>query len=304
MRNHRKYIPSSIPSYLGYSILIALCALAPELWSSDARAQQLRPRNRAPVAFAPSSPQATSPVQPTTGRNSSLRNSWAQQGRTRNSNRTPVALGPSSPQTTSLVQPVTNPNSALGSTLASCDKESDRSEPFSLPGGRGEVRLDRCYKGRAQHICSNNALLKEARLLLQEYGGIIEARYPDIGNVGGVCAINPDALSTHVQSAAEFTNRFKSLTGEYAARSNCAARVTQSMRDVVLPDLAQAPEMIKSMIESIEGDSKDLSVVQAQVVEVAGKIDASQKAMVTIGKIHQTMCFKDQRADTVSDAQK
>jgi hypothetical protein len=146
--------------------------------------------------------------------------------------------------------------------------------------------------------------LKEARLLLQEYGGIIEARYPDIGNVSGVCAINPDALSTDVQSAAEFTNRFKSLTAEYAARSNCAARVTQSMRDVVLPDLAQAPEMIKSMIASIEGDSKDLSVVQAQVVEVAGKIDASQKAMVTIGKIHQTMCFKDPRADTVSDAQR
>jgi hypothetical protein len=58
------------------------------------------------------------------------------------------------------------------------------------------------------------------------------------------------------------------------------------------------------MIESIEGDSKDLSVVQAQVVEVAGKIDASQRAMVTIGKIHQTMCFKDPRLDTVSDAKR
>jgi hypothetical protein len=66
--------------------------------------------------------------------------------------------------------------------------------------------------------------------------------------------------------------------------------------------MAQASEMIKSMVESIEGDSKDLSVVQAQVVELAGKIDASQKAMVTIGKIHQAMCFKDQRTNTVTDA--
>jgi hypothetical protein len=55
------------------------------------------------------------------------------------------------------------------------------------------------------------------------------------------------------------------------------------------------------MIDSIEGDGKDLSAVQAQVVEVAGKIDASQKAMVTIGKIHQAMCF-NQRTDAVSDA--
>jgi hypothetical protein len=65
--------------------------------------------------------------------------------------------------------------------------------------------------------------------------------------------------------------------------------------------MAQASEMIKSMVESIDGDSKDLSVVQAKVVELAGKMDASQRAMVTIGKIHQAMCFS-QRTDTVSDA--
>jgi F0F1-type ATP synthase alpha subunit len=65
--------------------------------------------------------------------------------------------------------------------------------------------------------------------------------------------------------------------------------------------MAQAAEMIKSMIESIERDGKELSVVQAQVVEVSGKMDASQKAMVTIGKIHQAMCFNP-RTDTVSDA--
>ena len=120
--------------------------------------------------------------------------------------------------------------------------------------------------------------------------------------MNGVCAIIPASLSTDVQNAAEFTNRFKALSAEYAARSTCATRISQSLREVVLPDMAQASEMIKSMVESIEGDSKDLSVVQAQVVELAGKIDASQKAMVTIGKIHQAMCFKDQRTDTVSDA--
>jgi hypothetical protein len=208
------------------------------------------------------------------------------------------------PKTTAAVQSGSNPNSALGSALASCSKEPDRSEPFSLPGGKGEVKLDRCYRGRGQNICSNNALLKEGRALLQDYGKIIEAKYPELSNVTSVCAINPDALSTDVQSAAEFTNRFKALSSEYATRSNCSAKISQSLRDVVLPDMAQAPEMIKSMIDSIEGDSKDLAAVQGQAVEIAGKIDASQKAMVTIGKIHLTMCFKDQRPDTVSDAKR
>jgi hypothetical protein len=273
MRDHSNYIPFSTRSGFGSLILIALCAIAPELWTSEAWAQQRRPRYVAPVALGHSAPA----------------NAWAQS---------------SSPKTTPIVQSATNPNSALGSALASCGKESDRSEPFSLPGGKGDVKLDRCYQGRGQNICSNNALVKEGRSLLQDYGKIIEAKYPELSNVSGVCAINPDALSAHVQNAAEFTNRYKALSAEYTTRSNCGARISQSLRDVVLPDMAQAPEMIKSMIESIEGDSKDLAVVQAQVVEVAGKIDASQKAMVTIGKIHQTMCFKDQRPDTVSDAKR
>ena len=259
--DHRKSTPISMPSGFGLSILITLCALAPELWSSDA---------------------------------------WSQQRRTPLS--TPVAVEPLSPKTAPAVGlPNTDPNSALGSALVACDKGSDRSEPFSLPGAKGEVKLDRCYRGRGSHICSNNALLKEGRSLLQDYAKIIEAAYPELSNVNGVCAIIPAALSTDVQNAAEFTNRFKALSAEYAARSTCATRISQSLREVVLPDMAQASEMIKSMVESIEGDSKDLSVVQAQVVELAGKIDASQKAMVTIGKIHQAMCF-NQRTDTVSDA--
>lgn len=50
------------------------------------------------------------------------------------------------------------------------------------------------------------------------------------------------------------------------------------------------------MIDSIDGDVKGVSVVQTKVVELAEKIDSSQKAMVTIRKIHRTMCLKDQHA--------
>ena len=284
MSNHRKYISISIP--FRSLVLISMCTLASELWSSDASARPLRLRQSTivPVALQPYS---TTP-------NSPLGNARAQQVRTRDA--TPIALGPSPLKT--------DPNSPLGSALAACGKESDRSEPFSLPGAKGEIRLDRCYSGRSQHICANNVLLKEGRSLLQDYGKIIEAHYPDLNNVSGVCAINPDALSTDVQKAGEFTNRFKALSAEYATRSNCASRISQSLREVILPDMAQAPEIIKSMVESLEGDSTDLFAVQAQVTEVALKIDASQKAMVTIGKIHQAMCVKEQRVEAKSDTKK
>ena len=184
---------------------------------------------------------------------------------------------------------------ALGTALAACDKE-ESGEPLTLPGARGEVKLDRCYRGRDHLVCSLNALLKEAKALVDDYSKIVDARYPEVSNVDGVCTIKPDNLSGDLQSAADFSNRFKVLKAEYDSRINCANKVGQSLRDVTLPDMAQAPGILKSMIDSIEGDVKGVSVLQAKVVELADKIDTSQKAMVTIRKIHRTMCLKDQRA--------
>ena len=271
MRNHRKHIPFSTASCFDFLVFVALGSIAPASWNSDAWARQRGGRYVAPDNLSVAT-----------------RNAWAQS---------------EAPKTTPLVLPITNPNSPpLAGVVAACGKEADRSEPFSLPGAKGDIKLDRCYRGRAQHICANNALLKEGRSLVEEYGKIIDARYPELNSVSAVCAINPDKLAADVQNAAEFSNRFRTLNSEYESRSSCAGKISQSLREVVLPDLAQAPDMIKSMVESFEGDSKDLAVVQAQVVDIAGKIDASKKAMITIGKIHQAMCVKDQPPEKVSDS--
>jgi hypothetical protein len=137
--------------------------------------------------------------------------------------------------------------------------------------------------------------LKEAKSLIEDYGKIVEAHYPEVSNVAGICAIKPGALATDLQNAIDFSNRFKALKAEYDARANCATKIGQSMKDVTLPDMAQAPEILKSMIDSIEGDVKGVSAMQAKVVELAQKIEFSQKAMTTISKIHRTICLKDQR---------
>jgi hypothetical protein len=197
----------------------------------------------------------------------------------------PVALAVSEPT-----------GGALGTALASCDKASESSEALILPGPKGEVKLDRCYRGRDHLVCSFNALLTEAKSLIDDYGKIVEAHYPDVSNVDGVCGIKPDNLATDLQSATDFSNRFKALKAEYNVRTSCASKIGQSLKDVTLRDMAQAPEILKSMIDSIEGDVKGISVAQAKVVDLAEKIDASQKAIITIRMIHRTMCLKDQRA--------
>jgi len=213
----------------------------------------------------------------------------------------PVAAQPAQPEPTPAVLPVREPTGALGTALAACDKDSESSEPLTLPGARGEVKLDRCYRGRDHLVCSFNALLKEAKSLIESYGKIVEARYPEVSNVEGVCAIKPDNLAADLQNAVDFIARFKALKAEYDARTNCATKISQSLRDVTLPDMAQAPGILKSMIESIEGDAKGVSVVQVKVVEIADRIDSAQKAMVTIRKIHRTMCLKDQHALSQAD---
>ena len=261
----------------GSVALAGICLLLSPLWSGGAWGQQTRtelvPRTelrKHPKGFAGQ----PIPVEPAAAAAPTV---------------TPVAL------------PVTNPASALGSALAACDKGGEGSEPLTLPGARGEIKLDRCYRGRDHLVCSFNALLTEGKSLLENYKKIVDANYPNVNGIDGICSIKPDNLTSDLQSATDFAARFRGLKAEYEARANCAIRVQQSFRDVTLPDMAQAPSILKSMIESIEGDMKGVSGLQAQVMQLAEKIDASQKSMNTIQKIHRTMCVRHQRA--VTDAE-
>ena len=205
----------------------------------------------------------------------------------------PAPVQPAAPIVVPVAMPVTDANSALGSELASCDKLSDGFEPIALPGARGDVKLDRCYRGRDHLVCSFSALLTEARSLLDNYKRITDVNYPDLGNLDAVCGIQSSTLATDMESASDFSARFKSLKVQYEARVSCAGSVQQSFRSVTLSDMAQAPDLLKSMIDTIEADMKGISDTQAQAAGLAEKIDAAQKAMATIRKVHRTMCAKN-----------
>src|SRR6266702_2412369 len=101
------------------------------------------------------------------------------------------------PDPSPVALPVREPTGgALGTALASCEQGSENSEALTLPGARGEVKLDRCYRGRDHLVCSLNALLGEASSLIEQYGRIVEAHYTDVNNLAGVCGMKPDALAT------------------------------------------------------------------------------------------------------------
>jgi hypothetical protein len=211
-----------------------------------------------------------------------------------NSVATAITAAPAIPAT-----PAIEPTSPLGQALASCDKDTAVQETFALPGLKGEVTLDRCYKGHDHLICVFDALITEAKSLTDSYSPIVAAKYPDFNSVESICQIKPDALASHMAGADDFAKRFAGLRSRYESTSKCATNVKQAFRDVVLSDMTQPPEILKSMTESIEGDVARVSDVENQTVDLAAKVEAAKKAMKTLEKIHHAMCVKD-KATVVS----
>lgn len=199
----------------------------------------------------------------------------------------------SSPKLTPTVLPaasVVEPWSMVGAGLAAC-AESASSEPLSLPSVRGEVKLDRCYRGRDNLTCRFNAILKEAKSLLSDYTKMVEAGYTQVRDVDDICIIKSSNLETDLQNATEFNERFKSLNAAYDAVANCASNVVQSLGYVTLPNVTRGQEILKSMIESIQQERQNVSDTQDRLLSLVEKVNSSQKAMFSIQKIHRVMCM-------------
>ena len=190
---------------------------------------------------------------------------------------------------------------SLATELGSCDKGTERSEPLRLPGAKGEIKLDQCYRGRDHLVCSFHALLREAKALFDDYGKIIQADYPNLDNVAAVCGLQPDDLAANLKNASAFNARFKILKSAYALRATCASKFEQSLRDVILPDMARGQDILKSLVDSLQADMKDVVAVQKEVLDLADKIDASQKAMITIRNIHPSICKRNQSVSRGAD---
>jgi hypothetical protein len=191
--------------------------------------------------------------------------------------------------------------SALGQALAACDKDGTAQETFALPGLKGEVTLDRCYKGRAHLICVFTALSTEAKSLTRSYTKIVEAKYPEVNSVDGICQLNAESLASDIAGSEDFNKRFAILKLQYESASKCAANVKQAFKDVVLADMTQPPEILKSMTDSIDGDIAKVSEVQSQISELAVKMELSKKAMKTLTKIRRAMCTEGKGAESIGN---
>ena len=193
---------------------------------------------------------------------------------------------------------------ALAAALAACEKDSNGTAGLTLPGAKGAIRLDSCYRGREQFVCSLNTLLDEAKKLNSDFGHIIEAKYPAVGSVDAICRIRPDALSADLTKAGTFAARFKDLRTEYDRRISCAMKVEQNLKQVNLGDMPHSADILKSMNDTLEADLKDVAATRQQIFDLNEKMQASQKAIVTIEKLRPTMCLSTSAPKPAESAEK
>ncbi|HEY8126211.1 MAG TPA: hypothetical protein VIF88_12435 [Methylocystis sp.] len=182
-------------------------------------------------------------------------------------------------------------NGALATALAACETASNRTESLMLPGAKGAVKLDGCYRGRDQFVCSLNTLMEEAKRLNGEFGHIIEAKYPSVGSVDAICRIMPDALSSDLTKAGTFAARFKDLKTEYDRRISCALKIEQNLKQVTLADMPRSADLLKSVNDTLESDLKDVAATRQHIFDLNEKMLASQKAIVTIEKLRPAICL-------------
>jgi len=192
--------------------------------------------------------------------------------------------------------PATDKTSALGQALAACNQGEAVQEAFALPGLKGDVTLDRCYKGRTHLVCVFTALSAEAKSLTSAYRKIVDAKYPDLTTVDGICRLNPDSVTSDIAGSEEFTKRFAVLKSQYETATKCAINVEQALKDVTLANMTKAPEIIRSMTDSLDGDVTKISKVQEQISGLAEQMELSKKAMKTIKKIYHAICLLGERA--------
>ena len=198
--------------------------------------------------------------------------------------------------TAGLPSPAIDNTSALAQALAACNQNAEK-ETFTLPGLKGEVTLDHCYKGRAHLICVFTALSTEAQSLTGTYTKIVDVKYPDLNTVDGVCQVSAQTLAADITGSEVFAKRFKELKSQYEATTKCAGNVEQAFKDASFVDMTQAPEVLKSMIASIDGDIAKTSKVYEQVSDLSAKIEVANKAMKTVTKLHHAMCMNEKAVE-------
>jgi len=190
--------------------------------------------------------------------------------------------------------PVTRPTVATpaaesATPTASCDQQFAKTE-LVLPGPKGPIKLDNCYRGREHFICSVKAIIAESQKLRSEYETIVQANYPSFKTIDPVCKLSAEGVATDIQLVNDFFPRFRAVKSAFERQANCAVSMGRTIKELNLSTMANGADIAKSMMDAIDGDMKLVPDERQTSSDLADTIESARKALDSIEKLHAAMC--------------
>jgi hypothetical protein len=189
--------------------------------------------------------------------------------------------------------PVTRPTGGTpvesGSPTAQCDQQFSKAD-LVLPGPKGPIKLDSCYRGREHFICSVNAIIAESQKLRSEYERIVQMNYPSFKTIDPVCRLSSESVTTDIKLVEDFFPRYRAVKSAFDRQANCAVSMGRTIKELSLSNMANGADIVRSMMEAIDGDMKNVPDERQNSSDLSETIEAARKALDAIDKLHAAMC--------------
>ena len=189
--------------------------------------------------------------------------------------------------------PATRPTAATpvesATPTAPCDQQFPRAD-LALPGLRGPIKLDSCYRGREHFVCSVDTIVAESQRLRSEYEKIVQMNYPSLKTIDPVCRLSSEGVATDIQLVKDFFPRFRAVKSAFDRQANCAVSIGRAIKELNLTTMANGADIVRSMMEAIDGDMKQVPDERQTSTDLAETIESARKSLDAIEKLHAAMC--------------
>ena len=176
-----------------------------------------------------------------------------------------------------------------GSPTTSCDQEFSRTD-LILPGPKGPIKLDSCYRGREHFICSVNSIIAESQKLRADYDRIVQMNYSTFKTLDPVCRLSSEAVSSDLKAVNDFFPRFRAIKSAFDRQANCAVSMGRTFKEINLSTMANGADIAKSMMDAIDGDMKNVADERQSSADLSENIESARKSLEAIEKLHAAMC--------------
>jgi tetratricopeptide (TPR) repeat protein len=181
---------------------------------------------------------------------------------------------------------------SLSEALAACSKLVDGQSQtgIEISNGTEKLMFPAGYHGRKHLDCVVSALSEEATAIDRDYGEIVRANYPNLRDATAICQIEPARLDEHIARAKTFDARAQMLQKSFEANAAIIEQVRNALGKINLGSITDSASLMKSILQNV-GEPVDQAALRLRdVLQLMQRIDASQKAMMTVQSVRKLIC--------------